>query len=605
MGVGVGPMPLGRRIVASVVLGLILILLLFGIVALWTIYESTEAAYRERVRLAQALVSRVDDVLRYGMAILEREAAVLRLEPGRSLTEQQLGQLADVRPQMGAFVALAVTDAQGGSIIWTDPPGGEDVIGNPFDHVGVQLAVRTGEAHVAEIPSPIDKVRAFACLAVPLLDPDGHIAGALMARLDLSHPALNLLPSAELGDGLQVQLLSSTGRILAGIDAFNGADSGGTPEHQTLLENLVATRSPGYRIHDPSPEKGRSSHVVAYAPVSLMPSWGIIVEQPRDIVLATPRRLQQRLATFGLAAVFAAAGVAWLDARRVVRPLKRLTAAAERFAAGQLDEPVHLDRSDELGILAHAFETMRQRLRASLTEVAEWNRSALLDPDRVIALVAQKARSLIATEVAGLSLVEEGSGDLIWHLLIGSSDRLRQVRLGSGEGIGGRVMQSGQPLVVADCDQVRAAGPKEAPLAVLTGLRAVMAVPLQSGGRTFGVLMVADRTPTSFSQDQVTLLSSLADHAAVALENARLYKKVQWLAVLEERERIAREMHDGLAQVLGYVNTKTLAVARLLEVGKIDEARDQIAQLEAAAKEVYADVRGGHPRSADNAEPGT
>ena len=55
------------------------------------------------------------------------------------------------------------------------------------------------------------------------------------------------------------------------------------------------------------------------------------------------------------------------------------------------------------------------------------------------------------------------------------------------------------------------------------------------------------------------MLSSLANQAAIATENARLQARLRELAVVAERERIAREMHDGLAQVLGYVNTKSQA----------------------------------------------
>lgn len=72
---------------------------------------------------------------------------------------------------------------------------------------------------------------------------------------------------------------------------------------------------------------------------------------------------------------------------------------------------------------------------------------------------------------------------------------------------------------------------------------------------------------------------------------AELMQQRQSLAILEERERIAREMHDGLAQVLGYVNTKAQAVRRFLAVNKIDEAQAHLLQLEEAARAVYADVR--------------
>ncbi len=74
-------------------------------------------------------------------------------------------------------------------------------------------------------------------------------------------------------------------------------------------------------------------------------------------------------------------------------------------------------------------------------------------------------------------------------------------------------------------------------------------------------------------------------------ENARLQERLLSVAVLEERERIAREMHDHVGQVLGYVNTKAQAVRALVEAGRLEEARRQLSQLEEAVREVYADLR--------------
>jgi len=74
-------------------------------------------------------------------------------------------------------------------------------------------------------------------------------------------------------------------------------------------------------------------------------------------------------------------------------------------------------------------------------------------------------------------------------------------------------------------------------------------------------------------------------------ENERLQEQLQSVAMLEERERIAREMHDSVGQVLGYVNTKAQAVRALLESGKVPEAERQLSELEQAARAVYADLR--------------
>ena len=119
----------------------------------------------------------------------------------------------------------------------------------------------------------------------------------------------------------------------------------------------------------------------------------------------------------------------------------------------------------------------------------------------------------------------------------------------------------------------------------------VLAAPLRRGGGTIGTLAIATRAHRSFSVDEVEALSSIANQLALAIENARLEGDLRELAVRAERERIAREMHDGLAQVLGYVNTKSQAVEELLAANQTDAARTQLSELAAAARSIYVDVR--------------
>lgn len=119
----------------------------------------------------------------------------------------------------------------------------------------------------------------------------------------------------------------------------------------------------------------------------------------------------------------------------------------------------------------------------------------------------------------------------------------------------------------------------------------LLAAPLRRGGSTIGTLAVAGRRSPSHGVGDLETLSSLANQAAIAIENHRLAAELRQLAVQHERERIAREIHDGLAQVLGYVNTKSQAVEGLLEAGRLDQARSQMAELGAAARSIYVDVR--------------
>jgi signal transduction histidine kinase len=102
------------------------------------------------------------------------------------------------------------------------------------------------------------------------------------------------------------------------------------------------------------------------------------------------------------------------------------------------------------------------------------------------------------------------------------------------------------------------------------------------------------RLPTS-NADEIGELAlafnRMADQLARHIREQEERSAVRQRAIVEERERIARELHDGLAQVLGYLNTKTTAVRLLLGKGQTQAAEAQLAQLEEAARDLFVDVR--------------
>ncbi|MBI4497793.1 MAG: GAF domain-containing protein [Chloroflexi bacterium] len=615
------PRSLSGRIVTSVALGLTFLLLVFGAVVLWTVDESAEAAYAERVTLAQAFVRRVDDVLRYALVTLEREAVGLRINPGQPLTDHQIRHLDDLHRQIGIFTVLSMTDTLG-STVWTYPQRADIRIGAPLTHPSVQLVLRTDRPQITELPSPTGEDTVFACLAVPLHDENGRLVGALMAEIDPGHPALTLLPSEEGGDGVHVSLMNAAGRVLAGSEVVH---AGVGPAHRALLDDLIVGQVAGYRVHQPPPETGIPAHLVAYAPVWLLPSWGVVVEQVQDVVLALPYRLQQRLVLFGLITLLFVAVLAWYDVRRVVGPLQYLTSVASRFAGGQLDEPVYLERADELGILARAFELMRQRLRASLAEIEEWNREL---ERRVAARTAEverrnrelahlnaiagvvsgslEARTMLQRTLnhvvqitgveAGCFWVSESNGSAlvaaaqfglpgtvqaervcIDRCLCGRAARLNQVLIGPGAGI--------DPEALA-CQAA--------------GLQSAVAVPLPAGEQVQGVLFLGSKQPDYFPESGVATLAAIGRQVGIALANARLYESLQarereraeLLQLVidgqeEERRRLAQELHDETSQALASLQ---LGLERLAAGSDPGHARRLAAQLQQVAAETLAEV---------------
>jgi signal transduction histidine kinase len=120
----------------------------------------------------------------------------------------------------------------------------------------------------------------------------------------------------------------------------------------------------------------------------------------------------------------------------------------------------------------------------------------------------------------------------------------------------------------------------------------LLAVPVVGVSRYRGNLYLTEkRGAAEFTAEDEEALVRFATQAAIAIDNAHLHQQVRGLAAAEERLRIAHEMHDGLAQVLAYVNTKAQAVKEYLRSGSTAEADAQLDQLAGAAREVYTDVR--------------
>ncbi len=171
-----------------------------------------------------------------------------------------------------------------------------------------------------------------------------------------------------------------------------------------------------------------------------------------------------------------------------------------------------------------------------------------------------------------------------------ASEAFREItRFKWGEGLPGLAARKGSTVLVHDLkDDPRFLRQQVKEL----GFKSFCALPLRHRSEVVGVLAVASKDRASLSSEaERKLLEGIGERLAVAIENSRLHEQVLDQAVLEERERIARELHDGLAQVLGYINTQTMATKKLVASKKLKEAQDQLNSMEEATREVYADVR--------------
>jgi signal transduction histidine kinase len=169
------------------------------------------------------------------------------------------------------------------------------------------------------------------------------------------------------------------------------------------------------------------------------------------------------------------------------------------------------------------------------------------DPGEPLGLVARHARELVGADVATIA-IPAADRELVVEAADGSgAGELRGAVFPVEGSVSGEVIRTGQAVVLADA----AADPRVSQPVVGGGIGPAAFVPLAVRGRTFGTLMVgvaAGGPP--LREAAVQLLETFAEQAAVALEYARLQRELARLAVLEDRERIAKELHDGAIQAL-------------------------------------------------------
>lgn len=131
-----------------------------------------------------------------------------------------------------------------------------------------------------------------------------------------------------------------------------------------------------------------------------------------------------------------------------------------------------------------------------------------------------------------------------------------------GEGVPGLVAQTMRPIFVSDLSKderfLREA-------VVLAGFNQIASIPLMAPGEMVGVLTIASRSLKAFEEHDVQLLLSIGTWAGTAIENARLHANARRLAVLEERERIGMDLHDGIIQSIYGVGLSLENVRHLMK----------------------------------------
>ncbi|ACU74060.1 GAF sensor signal transduction histidine kinase [Catenulispora acidiphila DSM 44928] len=229
----------------------------------------------------------------------------------------------------------------------------------------------------------------------------------------------------------------------------------------------------------------------------------------------------------------------------------------------------------------NALDTMR-RLSAAVLAV-----SRHLATDEVLQTIVATARELIGAEYAALG-IPDGAGSFAQFLVDGVSDEQWAAigPLPRQHGMLAVMLQDPAPQRLADVreDPRFRWWPKAHP-----EMDAFLGQQIRDGDEILGALFLANKDG-GFTKDDEELLGVLAGHAAIALRHARLYERERELAITRERNRLARELHDAVAQKLFALRLTSQAAAEVLDTDPA-RARAELEQVATLAKEAAEELR--------------
>jgi two-component system, NarL family, sensor histidine kinase DevS len=281
------------------------------------------------------------------------------------------------------------------------------------------------------------------------------------------------------------------------------------------------------------------------------------------------------------------------DDERIIEMLAAYAAAAitnARLYEGILErDQTLIQRNEDLGLL--------NDVAAALTNS--------LDIDEILEQTLNHVMSYLDVEAGEILLREEESDVLRLALHRGEAPDAFWTRenFRMGESLIGRVAQNGQPLVSNSLETEMHFMRRSV---VEAGFNCLACIPLTSARKkVVGVMSVLTRSRRNFEEREITLLSAIGAWAGTAIENAQLHRQARRIAVLEERERIGMDLHDGIIQSI-YAVGLNLDYARVSMHETPLKAQEKIEQaiegLNSAIRDIRSYILDLRPRQFNEAE---
>jgi signal transduction histidine kinase len=453
-----------------------------------------------------------------------------------------------------------------------------------------------------------------AVIARPVTSSEGESLGVIVGRASSQGLVEILANRSGLGSTGKAYLVSPSLAVLSGVTKASISESNTMNLERRLgagADAALSARSDDSGIYADS-QGGAVLGTYRWLPDLLVV---LAVEQSLSEAFSGILQGLALSLAIALASVLVAVGVSVRITRSITDPLVSLVDTATEIAGGNLERTAPVVRNDEIGSLATAFNSMTAQLRdliGHLEQRVQARTRALHDANEALqrralqmetsAQVSRQITSILEIDALlthVVDLIRDAFGFSHARIFLLDAETLVQrsntgdeatagVRLPVGLiSLNTEAVRTGQAVVVNDVTQ-DSRFLKEEPL---QDTRSELAVPLRVGDRVIGTLDVLSDKFGAFTSEELLVVQSLADQIAIAIENARLYARSRDLAVLEERNRLARDLHDSVNQSLYSLSLLFEGWRRLLRSGEATNPEEYFDRADAIAQQALMEMR--------------